>query len=106
MDLILLEFAIACMTSPLNTSFSEVLRIEARLIVGQPLTDTAHFRPAPIRSSNEAEDSKMNVPRTLTTANRSLVGSQISERPTFLEHSGWSLSQIGASGILLSLVLR
>src|SRR5882724_4888157 len=49
LDLMLLELAIACMTSPLNTCFSEVARIEASLIIGSSLTDTAHFRPTAIR---------------------------------------------------------
>src|SRR5882724_483157 len=46
LDLMLLEIAIACITSPLNNSFSEDMRTETRLIIGSSLTDTAHFRPA------------------------------------------------------------
>jgi hypothetical protein len=42
LDLILRELAIACITSPLNTSFSEVKPTEARAIFGSSLTDTAH----------------------------------------------------------------
>jgi hypothetical protein len=48
----------------------------------------------------------MNVSRNPYNCESELGGLQISERPTFLEHSASSLSQIGVSGILLSLVLR
>src|SRR6266481_6510717 len=41
-DLVLFELAIACITSPLNTSFSAVRRIEARFTIDSPLTDTVH----------------------------------------------------------------
>jgi len=41
-DLVLFELAIACITSPLNTSFSAVRRIEARVAIDSPLTDTGH----------------------------------------------------------------
>src|SRR6267378_7406206 len=41
-DLVLFELAIACIISPLNTSFSAVRRIETRVTIDSPLTDTVH----------------------------------------------------------------